>query len=132
MGGIMAPVLAAPVVAVLGLLPSVVCSPAPFGRPYCRRGRRRKEYMTRTMALVCLILSTAVIASACGRDAQAASQPAAETGMALHGDFSGSGPGTLHSASTLPAIDLRLSEVTSIAARVEYTSSSVSMTTRPE
>jgi pimeloyl-ACP methyl ester carboxylesterase len=80
--------------------------------------------MTRTMALVCLILSTAVIASACGRDAQGARKPAAATGMELHGDFSGSGPGTLHSASTLPTIDRRLSEITSIAARVEYTSSS--------
>jgi pimeloyl-ACP methyl ester carboxylesterase len=79
--------------------------------------------MTRTMALVCLILSTAVIA-ACGRDAQAARQPAADTGMELHGDFSGSGPGTLHSAKTLPTVDLRLSEFTSIAARIEYTSSS--------
>ncbi len=75
------------------------------------------------MALVCLILSTAVIAAACGRDAQAARQPAVETGMELHGDFSGSGPGTLHSARTLPTVDLRLSEITSIAARVEYTSS---------
>ena len=80
--------------------------------------------MTRTMALVCLILSTAVIASACGRDAQASRQPAAEAGLALHGDFSGSGPGTLHSANTLPTIDRRLSEITSIAARVQYTSSS--------
>jgi len=80
--------------------------------------------MTRTVALVCLILSTAVIAAACGRDAQASRQPAAETGLALNGDFSGSGPGTLHSANSLLTIDRRLSEITSIAARVEYTSSS--------
>ena len=79
--------------------------------------------MTRTMALVCLILSTAVFA-ACGRDAQASRPPAADTGVALPGDFSGSGPGTLHSANTLKTIDRRLSEITSIAARVEYTSSS--------
>jgi dienelactone hydrolase len=78
--------------------------------------------MTRTMALVCLILSTAVIASACGRDAQGARKPAAQTGMELPGDFSGSGHGTLLSARTLPAIDLRLSEITSIAARIEYSS----------
>jgi dienelactone hydrolase len=79
--------------------------------------------MTRTMALACVILCTAVIVSACGQDAQAARKPAAETGLALAGDFSGSGPGTLHSANTLPTIDRRLSAVTSIAARVEFTSS---------
>lgn len=80
--------------------------------------------MTRTMALVCLILSAAVIASACGRDAQAGRKPAAEAGLELNGDFSGSGPGTLHAANTLPTVDRRLSAITSIAARVEYTSSS--------
>ncbi|WP_328354021.1 lipase [Mycobacterium sp. NBC_00419] len=44
--------------------------------------------------------------------------------IALAGDFSGSGPGTLRSAATLPTIDRRITAVTSTAARITYTSES--------
>ena len=80
--------------------------------------------MTRSAALVCLIVSVAVTASACGHGSQAAPKPMAETGVALKGDFSGSGPGTLLAASTLPTLDRRLRAITSVAARVEYESTS--------
>jgi alpha-beta hydrolase superfamily lysophospholipase len=42
----------------------------------------------------------------------------------LNGDFSGSGPGTLHGAETLSNIDVRLEAATSLAARITYISSS--------
>lgn len=44
--------------------------------------------------------------------------------IAIAGDFSGSGPGTLRSAATLPTIDRRITAVTSTAARITYTSES--------
>lgn len=44
--------------------------------------------------------------------------------MALPGDFSGSGPGTLASAVTIPTIDRRITAVSSTAARITYRSES--------
>jgi hypothetical protein len=44
--------------------------------------------------------------------------------MSLPGDFGGSGPGTLVAATTLPTLDRRLEAVTSVAAKVTYTSTS--------
>jgi len=46
------------------------------------------------------------------------------SGTKLEGDFTGSGPGTLIEADTLPAVDRRLQDVTSLAARITYTSTS--------
>ena len=46
------------------------------------------------------------------------------TGMSLPADFTGSGPGTLVSANSMPTLDRRLSAVTSVAAKVTYTSTS--------
>jgi pimeloyl-ACP methyl ester carboxylesterase len=77
----------------------------------------------RRIALACLILPIALLAPACGHDSPAP-RPQAETGAALNGDFSGTGPGTLLDARTLPTIDRRLRAGTSIAGRVEYTSTS--------
>ena len=79
--------------------------------------------MSRRIALACLILPIALLAPACGHDSPAPT-PQAETGVALNGDFSGTGPGTLLDARTLPTIDRRLRAGTSIAGRVEYTSTS--------
>jgi hypothetical protein len=45
-------------------------------------------------------------------------------GPALTGDFSGSGPGTLVAANTLPDLDPRLRDDTSVAARITYVSTS--------
>lgn len=44
--------------------------------------------------------------------------------IALPGDFSGSGPGSLKSAATIPTIDRRITAVSETAARITYTSQS--------
>lgn len=79
--------------------------------------------MSRRFALICLTTSIALIATACAQSSSAP-MPQAETGVALHGDFSGNGPGTLLEARSLPTIDRRLRQLTSIASRTEYTSTS--------
>jgi alpha-beta hydrolase superfamily lysophospholipase len=79
--------------------------------------------MIRKAALTCLMIAIVVTASACGTG-HPAPKPAAESGLELNADFSGSGPGTLSAANTLPTIDRRLRAVTSIAARVTYMSTS--------
>jgi Secretory lipase len=48
----------------------------------------------------------------------------APTGAPMRGDFSGSGPGTLIAAETLPQLDPLLRAETSLAARITYVSSS--------
>jgi dienelactone hydrolase len=50
--------------------------------------------------------------------------PSSMQGVALQGDFSGSGGGTLKSAFTMATVDRRMLKVTSLAARVEYESKS--------
>ena len=72
--------------------------------------------------VVCVL--AAVAASACSRGSVPTSEPPAAAGLSVPGDFSGSGPGTLVNATTLPTLDLRLKAVTSIAARVTYDSTS--------
>jgi pimeloyl-ACP methyl ester carboxylesterase len=81
--------------------------------------------MIRGAVLICIVLAAVSGVSACGSsDAPAASQPANETGLRLNGDYSGTGPGTLVSATLLPTVDLRLRALTSLAARVTYQSTS--------
>jgi pimeloyl-ACP methyl ester carboxylesterase len=81
--------------------------------------------MTRGAVLICIVLAAMSSITACGNDnAPPPHRPAAETGLKLGGDFSGSGPGTLVSASSLPTVDLRLSRITSLAARIVYESTS--------
>jgi acetyl esterase/lipase len=46
------------------------------------------------------------------------------SGVPVEADMSGSGPGTLKSAATLPTVDRRILKVTSLAARVVYESTS--------
>ncbi|HEX7826613.1 MAG TPA: lipase, partial [Mycobacterium sp.] len=48
--------------------------------------------------------------------------PAAASGVPLKADLSGTGAGTLLSASTMPTLDRRLLEATSLAARITYAS----------
>jgi pimeloyl-ACP methyl ester carboxylesterase len=79
--------------------------------------------MTARVALACLILPLALILPACGKDAPAPI-PQAAKGVRLQGDYSGTGPGTLLDARSLPTVDRRLPAATSIAARIEYTSTS--------
>jgi pimeloyl-ACP methyl ester carboxylesterase len=78
--------------------------------------------MRRSVALISLIASVAVMATGCAEEAP--HRPEAQKGVALNADFSGTGPGTLLAANSLPTIDRRLRAATSTAARVEYTSTS--------
>ena len=80
--------------------------------------------MGRTAVVGCVIAAIAIAASACSRGSVAAPQRPAAEGLSVPGDFSGSGPGTLVKAVTLPTLDLRLKAVTSVAARVTYDSTS--------
>lgn len=75
--------------------------------------------------LMCLFLSTALTIAGCGGDEHSQSEPSASpSDTTLNGDFSGSGPGTLIAATTLPNIDPQLKLATSLAARITYTSTS--------
>jgi hypothetical protein len=86
---------------------------------------RRPRQRFRPMALAAAVLLTGMSLAACGDDAPASPpEPAALSGVELQGDFSGSGPGTLKSAKTLPTIDRRLRATSSVAARITYTSTS--------
>ncbi|MDT5178559.1 MAG: hypothetical protein QOJ95_2757, partial [Mycobacterium sp.] len=73
---------------------------------------------------VCMIAAIAVVASACNRSPVPSSAPPSDAGLSLPGDFSGTGPGTLVKAATMPTIDLRLKSATSVAARITYDSTS--------
>src|SRR5262249_41559312 len=93
-----------------------------------RTGRRRKGCMNRAFgsATACLVLLTGIAVSGCGKDAPPQKEPSAATGMHLDADYTGAGqePGALSEATTLPTIDRRLRSATSLAARIEYTSTS--------
>jgi pimeloyl-ACP methyl ester carboxylesterase len=71
-----------------------------------------------TRLVVLLMLTVCVVSSACG----GASDHAQETKLAA--DFSGSGPGTLDDARTLPGVEPRLADAASLSARITYTSTS--------
>jgi pimeloyl-ACP methyl ester carboxylesterase len=79
--------------------------------------------MTRTVAIVCAIVAAVVVSSACDRPS-AGPVPPPDAGMRMSADYSGFGPGTLLDATTLPTLDRRLVAVTSVAAKVTYTSTS--------
>lgn len=80
--------------------------------------------MSGRVALACLMLPLVLLLPGCGKDTSDPT-PQAATGARLQvGDYSGSGPGTLLDARELPTIDRRLPAMTSIAARIEYTSTS--------
>lgn len=81
------------------------------------RGRRR------IAAAICAALTVTALVGACAKDTTPPPPPApADAGVDLPGDFSGSGPGTLTSATTIPLIDMRLKSVSSVAARIAYES----------
>ena len=79
--------------------------------------------MSRKAALACLILPLALLLGACGKDTPE-QVPQAATGAKLQADFTGEGPGTLIDARALPTVDRRLQAMTSVAGRIEYTSTS--------
>ena len=77
-------------------------------------------------AVAAVLLALCVLATGCQQNESAAPAPGeATSGMDLRPDTSGAGeePGALIAARTLPSIDRRLKSLTSLAARVEYTSS---------
>jgi acetyl esterase/lipase len=83
--------------------------------------------MNRIAALACLVVTTVCVAGACSSNVPAeVQQPAAESGIRLTVDSTGAGhvPGALSEARTLPTVDRRLNSVTSLAARITYTSTS--------
>jgi len=80
--------------------------------------------MIRFSALMRLILLAALTASGCGGVEHPGEQSSAARSGTKLGDFTGSGPGTLIDAYTWPDIDGRLRDVTSLAARITYTSTS--------
>jgi len=81
--------------------------------------------MSRAVALVCAVVAVVAVSSACDTQSRTDSAaPEPDAGMPLPADFSGSGPGTLVAANTMPTLDRRLRAVTSVAAKVAYTSTS--------
>jgi len=82
-------------------------------------------WLIRTAVLVCVVAAIVLFATGRDHDATASAPPpapAAASGVSLKGDFSGSGAGTLLSANTMPTLDRRLLEATSLAARITYAS----------
>ncbi|MBI3213479.1 MAG: lipase [Mycobacterium sp.] len=77
--------------------------------------------MFTTVAVLVALTASAV---ACSNPQQDPPTPAAEDVVALSGDFSGSGPGTLKTATRLSNIDRRMLKVAAMSARVEYESQS--------
>lgn len=86
--------------------------------------------MTRAKAVVGLLAAVTLCAPVLGACAPSTapapppSQGSRPTGVPVDGDFSGSGSGTLRKAETLPTVDRRVLKVTSLAARIEYQSTS--------
>jgi hypothetical protein len=78
--------------------------------------------MPRIWRLLALVIAGLILAGCA--EGPPARQQSALTGQDLPGDFSGTGPGTLLSATALPTVDLRLKAESSLAARVTYASTS--------
>lgn len=77
----------------------------------------------RVAAIVFVVLAALGSVSACAQSSPPA-PTSATSGVPISGDFSGSGPGTLRSAESLPTVDRRLTRLTSTAARITYESTS--------
>lgn len=88
------------------------------------RGRRRRV-PRRSRIAVCAVLAAGLLSAACGvPDAPSSAPAATDAGVSIPGDFTGSGPGTLLSATTLPLVDRRLKAVSALIARISYVSTS--------
>ncbi|BBY79694.1 putative lipase [Mycolicibacterium pulveris] len=85
----------------------------------------RGHLNTAGIALAGLVFAAGAIVSGCA-DHTSAQAPSAMTGMRLDADYSAAGeaPGALSEAHSFPTIDRRLRALSSLAARVEYTSTS--------
>jgi Secretory lipase len=78
----------------------------------------------RAAGVLCLVLTTALVVAGCNRKAPAAPAPPPDAGVSIPADFGGAGPGTLLKATTMPMLDRRLTAMTSVAARIAYSSTS--------
>ncbi|GGF28636.1 lipase family protein [Williamsia phyllosphaerae] len=78
----------------------------------------------RLLAALCALVVAAAVLAGCSDDGSDTAQTPGATGVTIPGDFSGAGPGTLRSATTLPTVDRRVTRLTTIAARITYTSTS--------
>ena len=74
------------------------------------------------IAIIAVAVAVAGLLGGCG--AKTPAKPTTTFGPALPGDFTGTGPGTLISANALPNLDPALRGMTSLAARIVYTSTS--------
>jgi len=86
-------------------------------------------------SVACLVLAACLTVAGCSQDTKSAPpEPASSVGIDLKPDTTGSGtdPGALSTASTLPTIDRRLKAVTSLAAHIQYTSTSGITDTRTQ
>lgn len=83
-----------------------------------------KSARTAARTLLACVLATVVVLTGCsaGDTAPAPSPDGHE--LRLPADYSGEGPGTLRSATTLPVIDRRIRRAADVAARITYTSTS--------
>lgn len=80
--------------------------------------------MSLRRAVISAIVVVAVTTSACGGRTAEPVAPPPDAGISLPADLSGSGPGTVVDAHSMPTLDRRLSGVTSVAAKVTYASTS--------
>jgi acetyl esterase/lipase len=71
-----------------------------------------------------VVLAATLVLAGCATDSTEPTTTPTPSGIALPGDFSGSGPGTLKSATKLPTVDRRLIRMSSVAARIIYESQS--------
>jgi pimeloyl-ACP methyl ester carboxylesterase len=78
------------------------------------------------VTLLCPVVALCLTATGCSQDSSNPEPPAATAGIDLKPDTTGAKqePGALASATTLPTLDRRLLSATSLAARIEYTSTS--------
>ncbi|MCW2732925.1 MAG: hypothetical protein JWR13_3741 [Mycobacterium sp.] len=78
--------------------------------------------MRRRAAVGAVLGCATVLLAACG--GQPADRTAPPRGATLAGDFGGSGPGTLVAAESIPDLDPQLRDVTALAAKITYLSTS--------
>lgn len=78
----------------------------------------------RLVSAIVLLAAVATVSSACDTRATSPVAPPPNAGLALPADLSGSGPGTVTAAVSMPTLDRRLISATSVAAKVTYTSTS--------
>jgi pimeloyl-ACP methyl ester carboxylesterase len=80
--------------------------------------------MSRRRWIVCVLVAVVALSTGCNDRGAAPSAAPPDPGLSIPADLSGSGPGTVIAANGMPTLDRRLSGVTSIAAKVTYTSTS--------